>query len=316
MTLRLSPVGVRERPRAKAAGMSVLKVFTDAATGVFSPQTIAPASPTPRVQTTPRPPTEKNEDAAKISLSSAAREFAATAKDVPARTEAPLTQATGESSKQSEVEAPENLEQASTNEGETGAEQNSSEAGTEQEGQFSAEEERTIRELQARDREVRAHEQAHLNALGQHRSGGASYTYTTGPDGKQYATAGSVPVNVSPESTPEQTIAKAQVVRRAALAPAEPSGADRAVAASASQLEAQARAELNAERRDDEPVVGETEAPNTSEENAEVATSAPDESEAEFFSGRLVGASAQAFQSSVAYGASSSDRGSLLDLQA
>ncbi len=301
--------------------MSVLKVFTDAATGVFSPQTVAPAPATPRVQNDPRPPVKKNEDAATISLSSAAREFAATAKDAPIKSENAPAISSSEITAQNEVESSTNLEQVAAQEEQSGAEQNSGESSTEQEqsGQFTAEEERTIRELQARDREVRAHEQAHLNSLGQYRSGGASYTYTTGPDGKQYATSGEVPVNISPESTPEQTITKAQTVRRAALAPAEPSGADRAAAASASQLEAQARAELNAERSESEPKVesaepSETE-PNT-EPNTEPRTTAPDQSDAEFYSGRLVGASQQAFQSSIRYSSASSDRGSLLDLQA
>jgi hypothetical protein len=48
---------------------------------------------------------------------------------------------------------------------------------------------------------------------------------------------------MSPERTPEATIHKMQQVRRAALAPAEPSGTDRAAAAQASQIEARARME-------------------------------------------------------------------------
>lgn len=106
------------------------------------------------------------------------------------------------------------------------------------------EQEKEVKKLQERDREVRTHEQAHVNALGGYARGGPSYEFTTGPDGKQYATGGEVSVDLSKESTPDKTVQKMQTIRRAALAPAEPSSADKAVAARASQLEAEARAEL------------------------------------------------------------------------
>lgn len=114
--------------------------------------------------------------------------------------------------------------------------------------ELSDEEQREVEELKQRDREVRAHEQAHLAALGAHKTGGPSYEYKTGPDGKQYAVGGEVPVDTSPEAEPEQTVQKMQTIQRAALAPAEPSGQDRAVAAKAAQLESQARAELAKEK--------------------------------------------------------------------
>ncbi|MBI5545514.1 MAG: hypothetical protein HY901_16640 [Deltaproteobacteria bacterium] len=99
-----------------------------------------------------------------------------------------------------------------------------------------------VRELDARDRHVRAHEAAHQSAGGG-LAGGASFSYETGPDGRQYAVAGEVSINVSPGKTPEETIAKAQKVRSAALAPPDPSSQDRAVAAMATQMEAKARLE-------------------------------------------------------------------------
>jgi len=102
----------------------------------------------------------------------------------------------------------------------------------------------TVDELKRRDEEVKAHEQAHLAAGGDLVQGGASYQFETGPDGKQYAVGGEVQIDTSSERTPEATIRKMQQVRRAALAPADPSGTDRAVAAQAAQTEAQARAEL------------------------------------------------------------------------
>ncbi|MEE4279113.1 MAG: putative metalloprotease CJM1_0395 family protein [Halieaceae bacterium] len=101
-----------------------------------------------------------------------------------------------------------------------------------------------VRQLAAIDREVRAHEQAHA-AVGGRYAGSPSYTYTRGPDGRQYAIGGEVPIDLSPiPGNPEATIAKAQVVRRAALAPAQPSSQDRSVAARATAMEQRARVEL------------------------------------------------------------------------
>ncbi len=99
-------------------------------------------------------------------------------------------------------------------------------------------------DLQKRDTEVRAHEQAHLSAAGQYANGGASFSYVTGPGGKRYADGGEVSIDMSKEKTPEATIIKMRTVRRAALAPANPSGADRGIAARASSIEAQAIKDL------------------------------------------------------------------------
>ncbi len=106
--------------------------------------------------------------------------------------------------------------------------------------------------LQARDSEVRAHEMAHLAAAGGLARGGMSLIYQTGPDGRQYAVGGSVQIDTSKASTPEETIQKAQKIRAAALAPSDPSSQDLQVAARASQMEAEARAEL-AEKRQSNP---------------------------------------------------------------
>lgn len=103
----------------------------------------------------------------------------------------------------------------------------------------------TVQKLKARDREVRAHEQAHLSAGGGLITRGASYTYQSGPDGQQYAVGGEVGIDVSPvPNDPAATLRKAEQIRRAALAPSDPSGQDRAVAAEASRLAAEARQEL------------------------------------------------------------------------
>lgn len=115
---------------------------------------------------------------------------------------------------------------------------------------LSEEEKQTVRKLQQRDREVRTHEQAHIAASGGHAIGGASYTRQRGPDGQMYAIGGNVSIDTSSEDNPDATIAKAQRVRAAANAPAEPSGQDRAVAARAAQMEAQARQEKAAEKQE------------------------------------------------------------------
>ncbi|MDF0605066.1 putative metalloprotease CJM1_0395 family protein [Neisseriaceae bacterium TC5R-5] len=103
------------------------------------------------------------------------------------------------------------------------------------------EQQQQVTALKARDAEVHRHEQAHLAAGGSLTGGAASYSYQTGPDGKKYAIGGEVSIRLAKGSTPQETIANAQTVQRAALAPSEPSGQDRAVAAAAAQLEQQAR---------------------------------------------------------------------------
>lgn len=113
-------------------------------------------------------------------------------------------------------------------------------------------EKRKVEELKKRDAEVRFHEQAHANQLGRHKRSGPNYEYETGPDKKQYAVGGEVKADTSPEATPEETIEKAQVIKRAALAPAEPSAADRAAAGSAERLEAEARAEKVKEEKEEQ----------------------------------------------------------------
>ncbi len=113
-------------------------------------------------------------------------------------------------------------------------------------GELTAEEEAQVRELQQRDAEVRAHEQAHLSAAGGHARGGASYDYQTGPDGRRYAVGGEVQIDTSAvPDDPQATIQKMQQLISAALAPASPSAQDRAVAAQARQAISEAQSQLN-----------------------------------------------------------------------
>jgi hypothetical protein len=99
-----------------------------------------------------------------------------------------------------------------------------------------------VERLQKRDAEVRAHEAAHQAAAGA-AGGAASFSYTTGPDGRSYAVGGEVHVQMPAARTPEEAIRNAQRMRAAALAPADPSGQDRAVAADAAAVEMAARAQ-------------------------------------------------------------------------
>ncbi len=97
-----------------------------------------------------------------------------------------------------------------------------------------------VAQMKDRDMKVRTHEQAHVSAGGGLTSA-PSYEYQTGPDGKRYIVGGHVTIDTSAESTPEATLIKAERIRSAALAPADPSPADRAVASGAMQMAMQAR---------------------------------------------------------------------------
>lgn len=109
---------------------------------------------------------------------------------------------------------------------------------------LSPEAQQQLGKLQQRDREVRSHEQAHISAGGQHVSSGATYSYTKGPDGRQYVVGGSVSIDTSPiPGNAEATEEKARMVRAAALAPGSPSAQDQSVAAQAASMEMQAQTE-------------------------------------------------------------------------
>ena len=97
-----------------------------------------------------------------------------------------------------------------------------------------------IVQLKAIEEKVKAHEAAHKSAGGT-MTGPVSYSYTRGPDGKNYITGGEVPISVSSGKTPQETISRMQQVIQAALAPADPSPQDRAVAAQAAALQQEAR---------------------------------------------------------------------------
>lgn len=115
--------------------------------------------------------------------------------------------------------------------------------------ELSPKDQKRVEELKRIDSKVRAHEFAHLSAGGGLVRGGANFTFEIGPDGKAYAVAGEVKIDMSADpNDPEKTIQKMQQVRRAALAPADPSPQDRSVAQQASNIEAQMRAKMLQEK--------------------------------------------------------------------
>ncbi len=120
--------------------------------------------------------------------------------------------------------------------------------------ELSPDEERLVKDLQARDAEVKTHEAAH-QAAGAGLTGAASYTYQQGPDGKMYAIGGEVSISMQTGSTPEETIRNARKIAAAAMAPASPSGQDNAVASSAKMMEIKAQQQIQKEEQ--EKILGE-----------------------------------------------------------
>lgn len=138
---------------------------------------------------------------------------------------------------------------------------NSSAVGKEDSSQHSQQEQQQIRKLKARDREVRAHEAAHVAAGAGLVRGGATFSYQRGPDGVQYAIGGEVKIDTSEvPGDPKATLQKAEQIRAAALAPAQPSAADQSIAAKAAQMAVEARAEINQQRNEEASANNEDEA--------------------------------------------------------
>lgn len=131
-------------------------------------------------------------------------------------------------------------------------------------------EQKMIQELQARDREVRAHEGAHVAAGGNLVISGPSYTYQRGPDGRAYAIGGKVQLDVSEVANdPEASLQKSEKIRRAALAPIDPSPQDMKVAASAGQMAARARLDIAVQRREEAQLEAEQRALEAEQQRSE-----------------------------------------------
>ncbi|WP_448556533.1 putative metalloprotease CJM1_0395 family protein [Thalassotalea montiporae] len=172
-------------------------------------------------------------------------------------------------------------ESASINERQRGQDQSGEQPGQQEQGQsanaqaedessgedsntnsreLTPDEQQAVRELSARDLEVRTHEQAHA-AVGGPYTGAPSYSFEVGPDGRRYAVEGEVSVDLSEAGSPQETITKMRRVYDAALAPANPSTQDLRVAAEASRIIAQAQAEVLRQQRVEE---GEEQSPQPS----------------------------------------------------
>jgi len=131
-------------------------------------------------------------------------------------------------------------------------------------------EQKMIQALQARDREVRAHEGAHVAVGGNLVISGPSYTYQRGPDGRGYAIGGKVQLDVSEVADdPEASLQKSEQIRRAALAPMDPSPLDMKVAASAAQMAARARLDIAVQRREEAQLEAEQRALQAEQQRSE-----------------------------------------------
>lgn len=96
--------------------------------------------------------------------------------------------------------------------------------------ELTAEEQAAVDRLRQRDSQVKQEEKAHAAAAGAS-AGPISYTYTVGPDGRQYATGGSVSVRLSnPSGDPAKLVEAAARLSTAANAAHNPSAADLAAA--------------------------------------------------------------------------------------
>lgn len=134
--------------------------------------------------------------------------------------------------------------QAAESEATAASDNNAAQAATEQQLQ-------KTQTLKNRDREVRNHEQAHLSAAGNIAVSGASFQFVTGPDGQRYAIAGEVSIDTAEVANdPAATLRKAETIRRAALAPAQPSSQDYSVASKAATMAQKAMSELLANKQD------------------------------------------------------------------
>jgi hypothetical protein len=111
-----------------------------------------------------------------------------------------------------------------------------------------------VRKLAARDRDVRAHEAAHLAAAGA-LAGGVDYTYEIGPDGKLYAVGGQTRISIPAGLSPEQRLVVARDLLAAAEAPVDPSGQEMAMASRAARMEAEAMQKIAEDRNQPAPAL-------------------------------------------------------------
>lgn len=130
-----------------------------------------------------------------------------------------------------------------------GESRGSGSATAKQNQELTAREEKEVKELKRRDESVRQHEMAHFRAAGRYALGRPQYTFERGPDDRRYAVDGRVKIDSSKvPGDPRATLEKARTVRKAALAPRDPSAKDQEVAREAREMEREARRQLTEER--------------------------------------------------------------------
>jgi uncharacterized protein involved in copper resistance len=90
---------------------------------------------------------------------------------------------------------------------------------------------RVLSKFEARDQQIRMHEQSHASNAAT--STAIQYNYQTGPDGKIYAVGGSVRYDTSIPKDPASAEVKLQQLQKAASSPDELSAADLQIARTA-----------------------------------------------------------------------------------
>jgi hypothetical protein len=118
---------------------------------------------------------------------------------------------------------------------------------------YSHAEQQKLADLRQRDQSVRQHEKTHQSMGGEHVRGGITYEYEVGPDGKKYAVGGEVHIDAkSVSGNARETYRKMETIKRAALAPNDPSPQDIRAAMEATRRAAAAEKKMN-ESEDDKP---------------------------------------------------------------
>lgn len=110
--------------------------------------------------------------------------------------------------------------------------------------ELTPEQQQELAKLKETDGKVKAHEQAHIAAASGISASAPSYDYQEGPDGQKYAVGGEVNVSFEQTGDPEKDKVSAEAMKRAALAPADPSSQDRAVARNAEKMIADAEKKI------------------------------------------------------------------------
>lgn len=102
---------------------------------------------------------------------------------------------------------------------------------------------REILKAQNWQNSVKQHERAHMQAGGEF-AGAATYVYGKGPDGRTYITGGEVSMKVPSGGDLDQLNYALERVKRAAMAPADPSPQDLATFSAAAARQGAVRAEI------------------------------------------------------------------------